>query len=405
MRNLRISEKVMFISLIIVALIFMTNVSYSQNQGSHRHNGRHHANDWPDSLETITVSGKIRVSITHTHAPYYLESENEEKIGEYALDFGPHWYQPKNGATRPQNSDEVIIRGGIIPEEHNPPLIVVFEISGMFWRDSTGAPPWSGAWLYKNADDTTFIYCPTDSLDWMVYPPQSMHSLMFPDSIYCQFEEMSPEFPPGVAEPDMFEGYYIDSFNYQGNHMHSPNGMMEFNQDIGIRFHYDENNLEQLGLSEESIQVKYLDNNFEWQVIAEAEIDMETNTVFIIQNPIHTFYALKASPATTIEVSKFSGIPIEFILFPNFPNPFNSITAIRYDLPKQSHILLIIYDLLGRPVRTLVNDMEEAGSKMVIWDGMNSDGTAASAGMYLYRISTDGKANNFYDTHKMLLLR
>jgi len=47
MRNLRISEKVMLIPLVVGALILMANVSYTQDQGIHRHNGRHHANDWP----------------------------------------------------------------------------------------------------------------------------------------------------------------------------------------------------------------------------------------------------------------------------------------------------------------------------------------------------------------------
>lgn len=93
--------------------------------------------------------------------------------------------------------------------------------------------------------------------------------------------------------------------------------------------------------------------------------------------------------------------PKEFRLFQNYPNPFNPVTTLHYDLPKRSDITLMIYDILGRQVRTLVQGMEEPGYKSVRWDGTNDLGQQVSAGVYLYRI----EAGDFTQTRKMVLLR
>ena len=94
-------------------------------------------------------------------------------------------------------------------------------------------------------------------------------------------------------------------------------------------------------------------------------------------------------------------IPKSFTLHQNYPNPFNPITSFRYELPKQSHVTIVIYDMLGREVRTLVNTTEDAGFKSVQWDATDSFGKPVSAGVYLYQI----KAGDFRQTKKMVLLK
>lgn len=88
-------------------------------------------------------------------------------------------------------------------------------------------------------------------------------------------------------------------------------------------------------------------------------------------------------------------------LMQNYPNPFNPITTLRYDLPEQASVKIIIYDMLGRQVRTLINQTQDAGFKSVIWDGTNDFGKTVSAGIYLYQI----KAKGFVQTRKMVLLK
>ncbi len=100
-------------------------------------------------------------------------------------------------------------------------------------------------------------------------------------------------------------------------------------------------------------------------------------------------------------------LPRQPDLHQNYPNPFNPRATLGYDLPERSEVVLTIYDILGRRVRTLVRGVEEPGYKSVIWDGTNDLGEEVSAGVYLYRISAGsfGQAGNFTQTRKMILLR
>ena len=72
--------------------------------------------------------------------------------------------------------------------------------------------------------------------------------------------------------------------------------------------------------------------------------------------------------------------PEKFRLIQNSPNPFNPVTTLRYDLPEQSTVNIIIYDMLGRQVRTLLNQTQDAGFKSVIWDATNDYGKPVSVG-------------------------
>jgi hypothetical protein len=102
-----------------------------------------------------------------------------------------------------------------------------------------------------------------------------------------------------------------------------------------------------------------------------------------------------------VSVGKEVIIPTEFALHQNYPNPFNPTTTIAYDLPERSQVNLVIYDLLGRHVRTLVTQYEEAGYRFIIWDGTNDQGQQVGTGVYLYQI----RAGDYVKTKKMVLLR
>ena len=93
--------------------------------------------------------------------------------------------------------------------------------------------------------------------------------------------------------------------------------------------------------------------------------------------------------------------PHGFALHQNYPNPFNPITTLRYDLPENSLVNIIIYDMLGREVKTLVNTTQDAGFKSVVWNATNDHGKPVSAGVYLYQI----QAGDFVQTKKMVLLK
>ncbi len=86
---------------------------------------------------------------------------------------------------------------------------------------------------------------------------------------------------------------------------------------------------------------------------------------------------------------------------PNYPNPFNPATTIRYALPEASDVRLTIYNVLGQQVRALVQGHQEAGYYRVTWDGRDDNGRVVSSGVYLYRFVSSG----LVETRRMLLLK
>ncbi len=108
-----------------------------------------------------------------------------------------------------------------------------------------------------------------------------------------------------------------------------------------------------------------------------------------------------------VEETSITQLPDKFGLTQNYPNPFNPITSILYDLPEKSMVVLKIYDLMGREVITLINKVENAGFKNVMWDGKDKYGRALSSGMYLYRINAVSKETEkrYHETRKMVLIQ
>jgi len=93
--------------------------------------------------------------------------------------------------------------------------------------------------------------------------------------------------------------------------------------------------------------------------------------------------------------------PTAYRLSQNYPNPFNPETAIRYALPEDAHVELVIYNATGQVVRTLVDASRPARYHQVIWDSRDDQGRLVSGGVYFYRMTAD----EFSDTRRMILLR
>ena len=94
-------------------------------------------------------------------------------------------------------------------------------------------------------------------------------------------------------------------------------------------------------------------------------------------------------------------IPTVYALHQNYPNPFNPTTQVNYDLPETGSVQIMIYDLMGRKVRTLINSEQNAGFKTLQWNATNDRNEPVSAGLYLYTI----QAGEFRQTKKMVLLK
>ncbi len=93
--------------------------------------------------------------------------------------------------------------------------------------------------------------------------------------------------------------------------------------------------------------------------------------------------------------------PREYKLKQNYPNPFNPITAIEFDLPKPSHVHIVIYDLLGRHIKTLLDAKQLAGRFQLLWDGTDVSNQPVASGLYFCRM----EAGNFVKVIKLELLK
>ena len=96
-----------------------------------------------------------------------------------------------------------------------------------------------------------------------------------------------------------------------------------------------------------------------------------------------------------------NGMPTEFALHENYPNPFNPSTTLRFDLPELSDVNVIIYNMLGQEVKTFNMQNISAGHHSIRWNATNDLGDPVSAGVYLYQLQT----RDFVKTRKMILLK
>ena len=102
-----------------------------------------------------------------------------------------------------------------------------------------------------------------------------------------------------------------------------------------------------------------------------------------------------------LSVTEDLSIPTDFALAQNYPNPFNPETRIGYDLPQSGHVSLIIYDILGRELVTLVNTAQPAGRFNILWNGEDSFGNPVGSGLYFYQLNS----GDFSQTKKMIISR
>jgi len=94
-------------------------------------------------------------------------------------------------------------------------------------------------------------------------------------------------------------------------------------------------------------------------------------------------------------------MPSVYSLDQNYPNPFNATTTIKFRIPKQEHVTITVFNVLGQRVSTLADETFPAGEHSVVWDGRDGRGKSAATGIYLYRIKSEGLTK----TKKMVLLK
>ncbi len=153
------------------------------------------------------------------------------------------------------------------------------------------------------------------------------------------------------------------------------------------------NSVTKTNVDEPVAQVTGLEPNsvYYWRVLSKNDVGSVSN-----YSSTGTF---KTGNITDVEERQV--LPTAFELSQNYPNPFNPTTKIAYTLPQTSFVSIKIYDMLGREVKSLINNEMLAGNHNVDWNGENNSGFKVSSGTYIYRIT----AGNFVAVKKMILIK
>ena len=147
----------------------------------------------------------------------------------------------------------------------------------------------------------------------------------------------------------------------------------------------------------EFMDYQVTNNTTYWYQLWNVDID---GTHHMLQT-ISTTVVLEDNPLTRNN----DQLPQHFALYPNFPNPFNPITYIHFDIAETSQpfvkVKLEIFDMNGRKIRSLVDQFMEAGSYTIMWNGRDASGKPVASGQYFYRLS----AGPFTTTKRLLLMK
>ena len=162
---------------------------------------------------------------------------------------------------------------------------------------------------------------------------------------------------------------------------------------------------EWISVTEQSIssQTLFTDST----AIAQIIFDVHENVASGEQGAITVGLGTEGRTILRKSISLTTAVPEHYELSQNYPNPFNPTTKIEFALPKDSHVTVKVYDVLGREIRTVLDEERPAGFFSTEWDGKNDFRSDAASGTYFYRLQTVSTTDNrtFSALKKMILLK
>jgi hypothetical protein len=321
--------------------------------------GGHHLGD---SLTVVTLQGVAIVTPADTvlhHVARYLLDVNGDGTADYRLSFGPFWYDPANGAHRPANGDTITIQGGLF-SYGNPPMVIVYQINGQFWRQAGLGHGGCGGGDYFR------MGCNSDSVTGI-------------------------ELAGTVRMSDM-GGCHGESTRYGINT--SGGWMPDYILDFG-RPDYNPGNGAVRPSNGDQVSIVGGEVYCSGYMMMPYVVVYEINGQFWRQPGDTTGMGAPAAP-NYVEGPRAVGAPLSYLTAKNYPNPFNPTTTIQYSIPASGNAKLAVYDLTGREVAVLVSGFQEAGTYAVAWDG-----SKMPSGIYFCRLTSGSHAF----VNRMLLLK
>ena len=165
-----------------------------------------------------------------------------------------------------------------------------------------------------------------------------------------------------------------------------------------------------------------ISHEIEWLTINNENGSIAANTTELILFNINTLFMNYGEYTGTVTIStnvgqfnidvsilvvalaigdEITGIPQSFKVHENFPNPFNPVTKVQIDVPEQGHMQVVVHDISGRLITTLLNSDVEPGYHSIKWNGKNRLGATAASGVYILNVYLNGQQHS----QKMLLVK
>ncbi|RJP74080.1 MAG: T9SS C-terminal target domain-containing protein [Ignavibacteriales bacterium] len=248
--------------------------------------------------------------------------------------------------------------------------------------------------FYQDFNDTTTLW---DSVEVITGPKQWLKRVLVPAR---WINDLGLETIDSLSNPSSWD--YSPNVSFQNNVNTDP----QFS-DANVVNHIDQV-ISYVG----KIQTSTLDEPWTYELNFPPKWPIPENLAYTNNSLIHggtDGYALgdlnwfpeqKSQWATDVETIS-TVVPEQFKLSQNYPNPFNPETKIEFNIPKEGNIRIVIYNILGQKINTLVNQDFKAGSYSVTWNGKDQFGKQVATGAYLYSLETE----SFKTTKKMILMK
>lgn len=316
-----------------------------------------------DSLIVVELQGRAVVlqpdSLHPNRVAYFLEVDGDD-TADYRLSFGPPWYNPPSGAQRPLNGDSITILGGTFGHGDRP-LVIVYQINGLVWRD-----PRQGHGGYGGDHSFQYQICDGQLQQSLLAENENpliveLHGDVLLD--LCDVEPIN-------AQKTTFDA------EQTGN---GPTHVLVFGtDDWGMIFR-----------STTVIGALLNSPDGELPFILVYEWDGA-----VIREPGDT---TGLAGATRPDEAGMPGvIPTTYLTAKPYPNPFNPFTTIEYTVPSVGRVEVQVFDITGREVAKLVNTNQSPGTYSAAWDG-----SASPSGIYIYRV----RVNDAMAAGRMVLMK
>ncbi|NQV38664.1 MAG: T9SS type A sorting domain-containing protein [Candidatus Marinimicrobia bacterium] len=324
-------------SLLFISLIYGTFIIAQGGPGGPggpgggHHGGSGHHGDhgqFPGFSDTLTVSGTVILTEDSTHCTvvtrYHLDSDSDG-LSDYDLRFGPEWYTPESGATRPAAGDVIDMVGGLV-ETPNRQFLVVFTLNGEQWLPLDDEGNFVGYGENPEGEQTTVTG-------------------------YIILEEIPDRPHPRVL---------LDVEN-------------DGEADYGLKLRH--------WIHQDSTAFLPESGNYVEVTGFLMECDLSLSRIGVVS------LTLLEDTGNSDALGIKDGFAEKYrIQHHSFPNPFNPTTLITFEIMESTPVSVTIYDLNGKLVNQLVKKKVGVGTNQVQWDATNIQGQKVSTGLYIYTI-------------------